>query len=289
LLGTLQDGSGNTIKIGGLWALSFGNGSSGGDKDTLYFTSGPGGEQHGLIGSISANPNLTSAGVTNSGQAAAGIAPNTYMTIKGTDLAATKRVWATSDFGATGKALPTSLDGVSVTVNGTPAYVEFVSPVQITILTPAGLVTAGQIQVVVSDNGLTSATVNVPAQLLAPGFFLADTAGHIAAEHGGGTVISSTAPAAPGETIALYGTGFGATTPAVVDGQILPAASLLVTPPAITFNGVSANVVFAGLVSTGLYQFNVIVPAGLPDGDAAVVATLGGFVSPAGATITIKN
>jgi uncharacterized protein (TIGR03118 family) len=289
LLGTLQDGSGNTIKIGGLWALSFGNGSSGGDKDTLYFTSGPGGEQHGLIGSISANPNLTSAGVTNSGQAAAGIAPNTYMTIKGTDLAATKRVWATSDFGATGKALPTSLDGVSVTVNGTPAYVEFVSPVQITILTPAGLVTAGQIQVVVSDNGLTSATVNVPAQLLAPGFFLADTAGHIAAEHGGGTVISSTAPAAPGETIALYGTGFGATTPAVVDGQILGGVSPLVVAPAITFNGVSAQVVFAGLVATGLYQFNVTVPAGLPDGDAAVVATLGGFVSPAGATITIKN
>ena len=87
----------------------------------------------------------------------------------------------------------------------------------------------------------------------------------------------------------MYGTGFGATTPAVVDGQILAAASPLVVPPAITFNGVSANVVFAGLVATGLYQFNVTVPAGLPDGDAQVVATLGGFSSPAGALITIKN
>src|ERR1039457_223146 len=91
--------------------------------------------------------------------------------------------------------------------------------------TPAGLATAGQIQVVVTDNGLTSASVNVPAQLVAPGFFLADTAGHIAAERGGGTAISTTAPATPGEEIALYGTGFGATTPAVVDGQILAAAS----------------------------------------------------------------
>ena len=289
LLGTLQDSSGSTIKIGGLWALSFGNGSSGGDKDTLYFTAGSGGEQHGLIGSISANPNLTSAGVTNSGQAAAGIAPNTYITIKGTDLAATKRAWTTADFGSTGKALPSSLDGVSVTVNGTPAYVEYVSPVQITILTPAGLATTGQIQVVVSDNGLTSATVNVPAQLLAPAFFLADTAGHIAAEHGGGTLISTTAPAAPGEEIVLYGTGFGATNPAVVDGQVLGGVSPLVVPPVVTFNGTSANVLFAGLVGTGLYQFNVTVPSGLPDGDAAVVATLGGFSSPAGALITIKN
>jgi uncharacterized protein (TIGR03437 family) len=181
------------------------------------------------------------------------------------------------------------LDGVSVTVNGNPAYVESIGPVQINILTPAGLVTAGQIQVVVTDNGLTSATVNVPAQLLAPAFFLADTAGHIAAEHGGGTAISTTAPAAPGEEIVLYGTGFGATTPAVVDGQLLATASPLVVPPAVTFNGASAKVVFAGLVGTGLYQINVIVPSGLPDGDAAVVATLGAFNTPAGALITIKN
>jgi uncharacterized protein (TIGR03118 family) len=285
-LGSLKDANGNTIKIPGLWALSFGSGAL---VDVLYFTAGPGGQKHGVLGSISANPNLTSAGVTNSGQGAAGIAPNTYMTIRGANLAATKRAWVTADFGPTGKSLPTSLDGVTVTVNGKPAYVEFVSPVQITILTPADLVTAGQIQVVVSDNGLTSATVNVPAQLLAPGFFLADTAGHVSAIHGSGTLVAAAAPAAPGETIALYGTGFGATAPAVVDGQILAAASPLVVPPAITFNGVSARVVYAGLVATGLYQFNVTVPTGLPDGDAGVVATLGGFNTPAGASITIKN
>jgi uncharacterized protein (TIGR03437 family) len=75
----------------------------------------------------------------------------------------------------------------------------------------------------------------------------------------------------------------------VVDGQILAGVSPLVVAPAITFNGLSAKVVFAGLVATGLYQFNVTVPTGLPDGDAAVVATLGGFSSPAGASITIKN
>ncbi len=285
-IAALPDTKGNPIKIPGLWALSFGSGAL---VDALYFTAGPGGQKHGILGSITASPNVTSAGVTNLGQAAAGIAPNTYMAIKGTDLAATKRAWAKADFGSSGTALPTSLDGVSVTVNGNPAYVESIGPVQINILTPAGLVTAGQIQVVVTDNGLTSATVNVPAQLLAPAFFLADTAGHIAAEHGGGTAISTTAPAAPGEEIVLYGTGFGATTPAVVDGQLLATASPLVVPPAVTFNGASAKVVFAGLVGTGLYQINVIVPSGLPDGDAAVVATLGAFNTPAGALITIKN
>ena len=135
--GTLQDPNGNNIAISGLWALIFGNGGSGGDKDTLYFTAGPGGQKHGLLGSISANPNLVSA--LNAAQATGGIAPNTYITIKGNNLAATKRSWVAADFGPTGKALPTSLDGVSVTLNGEPAYLIYISPVQINLLTPTDM------------------------------------------------------------------------------------------------------------------------------------------------------
>jgi hypothetical protein len=52
----LQDGNGNPINIPGLWALQFGNGHTGGDANTLYFTAGisNGGsiEDHGLLGSI---------------------------------------------------------------------------------------------------------------------------------------------------------------------------------------------------------------------------------------------
>jgi uncharacterized protein (TIGR03437 family) len=63
---------------------------------------------------------------------------------------------------------------------------------------------------------------------------------------------------------------------------------MLVTPT-ITFNGNNANVVFAGLTATGLYQFNVVVPSGLADGDATVVVKAAGVSSPNGALITIKN
>jgi uncharacterized protein (TIGR03437 family) len=59
--------------------------------------------------------------------------------------------------------------------------------------------------------------------------------------------------------------------------------------PTITFNAINANVVFAGLTATGLYQFNVTAPTGLPDGDAAVAATANGFTTPTGALIAIKN
>jgi uncharacterized protein (TIGR03437 family) len=56
----------------------------------------------------------------------------------------------------------------------------------------------------------------------------------------------------------------------------------------ITIGGVAAAVEFAGLVESGLYQFNVTVPANLPSGDAAVVATIGGVPSQTGVSITIQ-
>jgi uncharacterized protein (TIGR03118 family) len=50
--GQLRSGDGSLISIDGLWAIAFGNGSAAGPTSTLYFLSGPSGEQHGLYGSI---------------------------------------------------------------------------------------------------------------------------------------------------------------------------------------------------------------------------------------------
>jgi len=58
-LGTLQDESGNGIAIDELWALTFGNGGSGGDVNTLYFSAGTADEEHGLFGKL--NPTTSSA------------------------------------------------------------------------------------------------------------------------------------------------------------------------------------------------------------------------------------
>src|SRR5262249_40628716 len=46
--------SGKQIRIDGLWALAFGNGTTAGDKNALYFTAGPEEESHGLFGSLRA-------------------------------------------------------------------------------------------------------------------------------------------------------------------------------------------------------------------------------------------
>jgi uncharacterized protein (TIGR03118 family) len=290
--GTLQDPSGNNIVLPGLWSLYVGNGGSGGDSNAVYFTAGPGGQKHGILGSIQANPIVAATGITNAAQVAGGVAPNTFVTIKGTNLAATKRSLVAAD--VANNLLPTSVDGVTVTINGAPAYITYISPVQINLVTPVELPTSGSVTVVVSNNSLTSATVNASAQIVAPALFL--NGNYAAALHANGTYVGPTTlvannstPAASGETIVLFGTGFGVTTPAAVSGAVVSTAAPLLLTPAILFDNVPGQVVFAGLIASGVYQFNVVVPSGLPNGDVPVVASTGGYSSPPLVLTSIKN
>src|SRR3954454_6516109 len=52
--GQLREGDGTPIAIDGLWAIAFGNDSAAGPATSLYFAAGPGGEAHGLFGTITA-------------------------------------------------------------------------------------------------------------------------------------------------------------------------------------------------------------------------------------------
>jgi len=56
---SLVNESGNGIVIDELWALTFGNGGSGGDVNTLYFSAGTAEEEHGLFGKL--NPTTATA------------------------------------------------------------------------------------------------------------------------------------------------------------------------------------------------------------------------------------
>jgi uncharacterized protein (TIGR03118 family) len=57
--GTLSDANGQPILNPGLWTLTFGNGANAGNANTLYFTAGIDGEQHGLFGSLQPIPALS--------------------------------------------------------------------------------------------------------------------------------------------------------------------------------------------------------------------------------------
>src|SRR5207245_3960627 len=73
-------------------------------------------------------------GVVNGASFASGLASGAWMTIRGTKLSATTRIWQSADF--QGAQMPTSLDGVSVSINGRAAYVYYVSPTQLNVLAP---------------------------------------------------------------------------------------------------------------------------------------------------------
>jgi uncharacterized protein (TIGR03437 family) len=93
-------------------------------------------------------------------------------------------------------------------------------------------------------------------------------------------------PAQPGETIAIYATGFGPTNPASPTAQLVATPEPLANSVQVTIGGVAASVTYAGLVGPGTYQLNVTVP-NLPAGDAPVVATVGNFTTQTGVSVTV--
>jgi uncharacterized protein (TIGR03437 family) len=232
--------------------------------------------------------------VANAESGTAPISPNTWVEIKGAGLSLTgdSRVWQASDFA--NNQLPTQLDRISATVNGKSAFVYYISPAQINILTPPDPI-SGSVTVQVTNNGAPSASYSVSAQSISPSFFVFNGGPYVAATHLNGAYLGPTTlypglttPAQPGESIVLYANGCGATSAPVLSGSIVQSGTL--SPlPVIKIGGITASVQFAGLVAPGQYQLNVVVPSGLSDGDQTVTATVNGQTTQTGTLITLKN
>jgi len=179
-------------------------------------------------------------------------------------------------------------------VNGKNAFVYYISPTQINVLTPPDAM-SGAVPVVVTDNGAASASFTALAQATSPSLFVFNGGPYVAATHIGGSLIGpatlypgASTPAQPGETIVIYANGFGPTSAPVQNGSTTQSGTL--SPlPVITIGGVTAAASFAGLVAPGEFQFNVTVPPGLASGDQSVTATSGGATTQAGMLITILN
>lgn len=231
--------------------------------------------------------------VVNAASSEHAFASQSWISVYGTNLAPDARIWRSQDFQSNN--LPTSLDGVFVTVNGKQAFVSYISPNQLNVLAPDDT-TEGPVNVQVITAGGTSNIVTANKQEFAPGWFMYSAGGgkYIAAQHANYSILGSPSlypkatPAKPGETILLYGTGFGPTNPPLTAGQFVKAAAPLANQVGVEIGGQTATVAFAGRSASGLDQINVVVPQ-LPNGDYAVTATVGGAATQANAYITIQN
>jgi uncharacterized protein (TIGR03437 family) len=188
----------------------------------------------------------------------------------------------------------TTLGGIQVLFNGTPAPMIHVDLSHITVVTPYETAGQPQVQVEILTGGNTTgptetieiAQIDPSTPAAAPGVFTIASGG-AACLNQDGTVNGPNNPAAAGSEVAIFLTGLGATTPQGVDGAVtgtarlpMPLASVLVYA-----GGKPAQVVYAGaapdLVS-GVMQVNFIVPVvsgKVPVFVAAGGAALGDVVS----------
>jgi uncharacterized protein (TIGR03437 family) len=250
---------------------------------------------HGFVVRMAATPPLISS-VTDGAGYQQGISPGAWISIFGSNLAYTTRLWKDSEI--LGGKLPTLLDGVSVTIDSRLAAVNYISPAQLNVQVPDDTATGPVTVAVTTPQGTATATVTM--QTVSPGLFMypAANARYVAAQHADYSIVGppglypgASSPAKPGEVIILYTTGFGPTTPPIPSGQVVTSAAPVVNLSAITatIGGLPAPVQWAGITMAGVWQLNVQVPAGAPTGDAAIVAQIGGKSTQGGAFVTVQG
>ncbi|MCU1330167.1 MAG: hypothetical protein JWN34_5537 [Bryobacterales bacterium] len=240
-------------------------------------------------------PTISSGGVVPVYSSSTTIQPGSWFSVYGTNLAASTAVW-NGDF-------PTSLGGTSVSVNGKPAYLWFVSAGQINAQAPDDTAT-GSVPFTVTSGGVTaSSTVTLaPA---GPSFLLLADGKHAtgiiitpngSGSQGGGSydllgpasLGAGFRPAKKGEAVAIYAVGLGPTSPAVPSGQIFSGAARMVNAPVVTLGSAPVAVDFAGIVGAGLYQINFVVPQNAGSGEQSLQALTGGVSTQANITIPIE-
>lgn len=238
----------------------------------------------------SGTPSISAGGVVSASAFGgfSSIAPGSWIEIYGSNLATTTRGWGGSDFN--GSNAPTSLDGVKVTIGGQSAFVDYVSPTQVNAQIPSNVGTGPQQITVTTPNGTSAGypiTVNTTQPgLLAPSSFNVGGKQYVVALLPDGTFVLpqgaipgiNSRPAHPGETVTMYGVGFGSVTPNIAAGQIVGQQNSLTLPMSLLFGTLPATLSYKGLAPNfvGLYQFNVVVPS-VPDNDAVPLNfTLGG-------------
>jgi uncharacterized protein (TIGR03437 family) len=247
---------------------------------------------HGFVAKISAStaPQITvrqsSVDVFNAATfQTGGIAPNEFITLKGTGLGP-----------ATGasSSMTTQLAGSSVSIGGTAAYLTYAQDGQINLLVPFNISGLLNTTIQVEYNGVKGNTVTVPVIASSPGLFTQSYGpGQVWMANQDSTFNSSSNPAPRGTYVAFWLTGQGLVNTTLADGTqpTGPPFPTPMLPVSVSLGRVqvpAANVVFAGLVYSGEVQINLLIPANAPTGSAVpLVVTIGGS-SRTDATVALQ-
>jgi uncharacterized protein (TIGR03437 family) len=259
-------------------------------------------------------PNYTLASVVNGASFQASLAPNTIVSLFGTNLSWNTVALQESDL--TNGQMPTMLGGVQVFVATYPARLYYVSPTQVNLLIPSYL-RPGPMNFWLARDGASGPVVQITVNAAAPALFQAP-AGVAVATHADGSLITAAAPASAGEVVILYATGLGWVYPAGLDWTYATASGWtpqagVACPSDGVQDGVlpvaaqwicnmeqfsvwvagtpidSGLILYAGVTPgyAGLYQVNVRMPDKFTP-DPEIRVALGASVSAAGILLPAK-
>ena len=215
-------------------------------------------------------PCYTSASIANSAANVAGYyAPNSFLTIYGTNLSYVTKAIGPSDVGAGN--LPWALPGteVAVLINGVPAYVYYVSPNQVNVLIPQ--LNPGPATIELENRSIYGPAVQITLSASAPAMFQLDAVNVLATHGNGPPLVTPEAPASPGEIVVIYATGLGVTSPEPACGTlpelVAPLADLADFEILLNGNPVDRKLIqYAGDTPgfAGLFQINLQLPPDCP-------------------------
>ncbi len=243
--------------------------------------------------------------IQNAGSFVSSIGPGALISLFGTNFQAGTQALPVAGGDLVNNAFPKQFSCMAVEVDGKRVPITYASGTQINAQAPftlaPGPVSARVILNPDLVNQVTSDAATVTVQTLSPALFAFGPGWAAATSTSGPTYIADPAvvpggvSAKPGDVVTLWATGLGATTPASTEGAIAGGVAPIAGTVLLTVGGITvppADVLYAGLSPSsinGLYQMNVRLPAGLPDGKAAVTLEVNGVKAQTGLSIPIKR
>jgi uncharacterized protein (TIGR03437 family) len=244
------------------------------------------------VGSVAADPLplINTDGIVNAASFAplAPIAPGSLVAVFGSKL-------ATGQAPATNLPLPVTLADASILIGGQRAPLIFASDGQVNAAVPYGLAVNTTQQAIATR----ASSLSVPQPMIiapaAPGIFTLDGKQGIVVDvdsSGVQTLVDTGHPARIGHALVIYCTGLGEVDPPVQSGSAAPSTPLshTVNPVSVSIGGVQVTPLFAGLTPTqvGLYQVNIVIPAGVAPGSQVPLVLTAAGQSSAPVTITVQ-
>lgn len=216
---------------------------------------------------LSKVPYISPSGVVNGAGVTpvAAVAPGSVVSVFGLNLAPAVASGPTSPMVQT-------LGGLTATLGDSVLPLFFVSPTQINFLLPDGTAT-GNATLTVSIAGQPNVTAPITIVQDAPGIFGQSVNGqtYAVAFHADGTQVTASSAAVAGETVTVYGTGFGPASTPRPYGVPAPTGIQLTDPIAVQLNDQTITPAGATVVagSVGVDSVAFVVPAGLPPASSA--------------------